>query len=101
MASQPTGSGRCLVIETVLIGLASYRLWRLIAVDTITEKPRDWVLVRLPQWVDDLVSCSWCAGSWLAFGVTWLTDATIGLRMPILVGLAASVLVGVLGSWLE
>lgn len=89
------------MVEALLIGVASYRLWRLLAVDTITEAPRDWVLVRLPQWVDDMTMCPWCAGSWLAFGVTWLTDTTIGLRMPVLVGLAAAVVVGWLGSVIE
>lgn len=90
-----------MLAETVLIGLGSYRLWRLVAVDTILDKPRDWLLVRLPPWVDKLVSCGWCLGSWAAFGVTWATDAVAGLRMPVLVALGAAVVVGWLGSWLE
>lgn len=87
--------------EVFLIGFASYRLWRLVSVDTITEPARDWVLVRLPAWADDMVTCPWCLGSWTAFGVTWAADAVAGLRMPVLVGLAAAVVVGVLGAWLE
>jgi hypothetical protein len=89
------------VFEAILIGAASYRLWKLIAEDSITEPLRDRWLPHLPQWVEDMTVCPWCLGSWLAFGVTWLTDATIGLDAPILVGLASAVVVGVLGQVIE
>lgn len=76
---------------TLLIGLASYRIWRLVAEDTITEGLR----VRfLPGQVEGFIYCPWCLGTWLAFGVTWLTDATIGIKSPVLVGLASAVVVG-------
>jgi hypothetical protein len=87
-----------IVAYTLVIGLASYRLWRLVAEDAITEGPREWVLARSPEKVRELIECPWCLGSWLAFGVTWLTDATIGVPAPVLVGLAAAVVVGWLGS---
>lgn len=90
-----------MLAETVLIGLASYRLWRLVAVDTILDKPRDWLLVRVPGYIETLITCPWCLGSWVAFGVTWATDAVVGLRMPVLAALGAAVVVGALGSWLE
>lgn len=90
-----------LVIEVLLIGAASYRLWRLIAVDDFTEHWRDQALVRSPAWVDAMVSCPWCLGSWVAFAVTWITDLTVGVRMPVLVALSAAVVVGMLGEWLE
>jgi hypothetical protein len=45
--------------------------------------------------------CPWCLGSWLAFGITWATDAAVGLPLPVLVGLAAAVVVGVLGQVIE
>jgi len=87
-----------ILIWSTLIGIASYRLYRLIAEDTATEHWRDWVLSRSPVWVDAMVSCSWCLGSWVAFGITWATDATVGLQAPMLVGLAAAVVVGWLGE---
>jgi hypothetical protein len=89
------------LVEALLIGLASFRIWKLIATDLITEPARDWVLVRSPKYVDDLVSCPWCLGSWIAFGVTWLTDATIGLQAPVLVALASAVVVGAVAMWLD
>jgi hypothetical protein len=89
------------VFEAILIGAASYRLWRLIAVDAITEPLRDRWLPHLSEWWDSLVTCPWCLGSWIAFGVTWATDAVVGLPVPFLVGLAAAVVVGVLGQLLD
>lgn len=83
---------------TVLIALAAFRLWRLAALDGITETPRERVYTHTPAWVEDLVQCPHCLGSWLAFGVTWLTDATIGLEAPVLVALAAAALVGFIGE---
>ena len=82
------------LVWVALISLASYRLWRLVGEDSITEGLRD----RLPAWLYEMVTCAWCLGSWVAFGVTWLTDATIGLQAPVLVGLAAAVVVGWLGE---
>lgn len=82
------------LIWAALIGVSSYRLWRLVGEDSITESLR----ARLPERVFEMVSCGWCLGSWVAFGVTWLTDATVGLDAPVLVGLAAAVVVGWLGE---
>lgn len=87
-----------MIVFAVIIGAASYRLWRLVAEDAITEPAREWVLERSPEKVRELVECPWCLGSWVAFGVTWLTDATIGLPAPVLVGLAAAVVVGWLAN---
>jgi hypothetical protein len=89
-----------MIVWILVIGVASYRLFRLFSIDAVTETPREWVYAHTPDWVEDLGSCSWCAGSWWAFGVTWLTDATIGLPAPVLVALGAATVVGVLGRWL-
>jgi hypothetical protein len=83
-----------ILVYTVVIALAAYRLFRLFSVDAITEAPREWVLERSPEKVRELVECPWCAGSWWAFGVTWLTDVVVGLQAPVLVALAAAALVG-------
>lgn len=49
-----------------LIALAAYRVTRLIAVDDITYRPRQWVGRRLPPYVDALVTCPWCVGFWVS-----------------------------------
>lgn len=82
---------------TILIGAASYRLWRLLAEDTITEGLR----VRfLPGRVEEFLYCPWCLGSHIAFGLTWGVDVVAGLRLPVLVGLAAAVVAGWLAEHL-
>lgn len=67
-----------------LLVLATYRVWRLVAVDTITEPIRAWFIFRdgpVWTWMADLVTCAWCLGWWLSgvaavayvtvFGVSW------------------------------
>jgi hypothetical protein len=87
-----------ILVWTLLVGVASYRVFRLIAEDSIMEPVR----LRLPDWdwFGEWLYCPWCLGSWIAFGVTWITDATIGLQAPVLVALAAAVVVGWLGEHL-
>lgn len=70
------------LIWTLLIGLVAFRLWRLAAMDSITEPIHGRLRASthpVAQWFDTLVSCPWCLGFWLATGLTWgvwaLTDA--------------------------
>lgn len=83
-----------LAITALLIGFAAYRLWRLIGQDTITERLRE----GLDGWALDLVTCPWCLGSWIAFAVTAIVAAVVGLAYPVLVGLAAATITGILGE---
>lgn len=58
-----------LLIAAVLLSLATYRVWRIFAVDPITEPIRARFLFRdglVWEWVADLVTCPWCLGWWLA-----------------------------------
>lgn len=41
-----------------------------------------------PQWLADLVSCSWCAAGWIAAAVTAGADQWAGLPAPFLLWLA-------------
>lgn len=81
-----------------MIGLASYRLFRLLVEDEIFMGPVEWSLARMPEWFNKMWRCCWCIGTWIAFGVTWATDAVVGLDAPALIGLAAAVVVGWLGE---
>jgi hypothetical protein len=63
----------------ILLGLAAYRMFRLIAMDTLLDTPRGW-LVRLPPgWREgmalprgyrsrlaEFLVCPWCLGFWVA-----------------------------------
>lgn len=88
-----------------LLGLAAFRIWKLIADDTILDRPRRWVLakfgpVQSKRWEywHLFVTCPWCAGFWITF-VLW----TWWLRYPdqtlVFCGLwALSAIVGLLAS---
>lgn len=92
--------------ETLLLLAAAYRVWRLIAYDTITEKPRTQVLRWLePRKHEDkweiFLTCPWCAGFWIT-GLTlaaycvvygWIGYASFAVHW-----FAMSLAVGLLGS---
>lgn len=86
-----------------LIAFASYRVWRLAALDQITEPLRA-VLVeregRFSGWVLDLVGCAWCLGFWISGAVTLATAHHLGWDWPValLTWGAASTGVGLLGK---
>lgn len=66
-----------LLIALVPLTLATWRLWRIIAVDSITEPLRARFLFRDGrgwEWFADLVTCPWCLGWWLSGGAVfgWL-----------------------------
>lgn len=67
------------MLFVLLVG-ATYRLWRLIAEDEITQRPR----LALPEWLRMPVTCAWCSGSWLAIGVVVVVDQMVGLPLPLL-----------------
>ncbi len=95
-----------------LLGLAAFRLWRLLAEDDILNRPRD----RLSEWsllghwdregepgnpAMDFVMCPWCFGAWIAVGwwLTWIWQPhwTLVIAIPF----ALSALVGLIGSRLD
>lgn len=63
--------------ELLLLGLASFRVWRLLAEDIILDWPRNRSFElafrlggpRLKDYWDDFLSCLYCAGFWV--GVAW------------------------------
>lgn len=73
--------------EVILLSLAAWRTFRLIAEDDILDRPRRWVLRLTPDWEDgdepndeyrftwgEFITCPYCAGFWisLAWWGTWL-----------------------------
>lgn len=92
--------------QFILLALASYRLWRLLADDDITDRPRRWALNLGREWQpgDDapdgyrerwglFLTCPWCAGAWIS-GLVYLTWVLL-LGNP---DHASDVLVGI-GVW--
>jgi hypothetical protein len=88
-----------ILVEAIVIGTVSYRLWRLLALDEITAPVRDRLLSR-SAWLDSMWTCPWCLGTWVTIGVglaayfTGLTETSPWLAIP-----ASSVVVGLLGRW--
>ena len=93
---------------TVLLGvpplaLAVYRVWRIIAVDQITEPIRNlfiWNNTPLWNWITDLVTCPWCLGWWLSGAASVAYVAALGLSWwwVWLLWPAVSCVVGFLGK---
>jgi hypothetical protein len=75
----------------VLLSLSAYRVFRLLAEDTILDKPRRWLL-RLGDWTEEsgeeeipeeyreewmlFITCPYCAGFWIS-GVALLLYSLI------------------------
>lgn len=94
-----------MLVEVVVVGLAAYRLWRLLAVDSITARLRDRLNVHaiapVRHFLAEMVACPWCLGTWCAVAVglaayfAGLTSETPWLVVP-----AAAVVCGWLGDHL-
>jgi len=87
----------------LLLGLAAWRMWKLIASDLILERPVDSALRRLEPaarrtfW-REFLACSYCSGTWLALiwwgaWMLWPTGTTIAA-----VPWALAAVVGLLGT---
>lgn len=64
----------------VLVALAGYRLARLVALDGITETPREWLVARSPGKMSDLWDCPFCVGVYTTAGslAAWVFGGEVG-----------------------
>ena len=53
--------------EFVLLALAAYRVWKLVAEDTILDPLRSRVTFTKTE--AEFLTCPWCLGAWI--GLTW------------------------------
>ena len=83
--------------QFVLLAAAAYRIFRLLAFDTITERWRERLLEKIDREADDpkwrtFVTCPWCAGFWItvAWWLAWLQwpHATLVAATPFAISLA-------------
>lgn len=60
--------------EFLLLALAGFRIWKLIADDTILDRPREFVLQKIKEeraeYWQAFITCPWCAGFWI-FVIWW------------------------------
>lgn len=68
----------------LLYAIAAARLTRLIALDAIGDRPREWITTRTDNTraaaLGYLVNCPWCVGVWVATAVT--AAAALGHGSP-------------------
>lgn len=92
--------------EAILLGLAAWRSFHLLAFDDILDRPR-MALVRLPRgWrngqplpaeyregLRDFLSCPYCLGAWVALGwwIAWYIEPYWTLTVSVPFALAAGV----------
>ena len=59
--------------EALLLALAAWRIFQLIAEDTILDGPRRYVTARLDAKWELFIECPYCSGAWLAaaWWVAW------------------------------
>jgi hypothetical protein len=109
------------------LGLASYRLTRIVTLDTITEPWREQIFNRWPpdddrarwrwvpelralvkrdpkapaprvHWIGQLVECPWCCGFYISGVVVAVTGWFVSVPAPLIVWPAVSTLVGLTGE---
>ena len=91
------------VLSIPFLSLAVYRVWRIIAVDQLTEPIRIRTIFRsgpVWSWLEDLVTCEWCLGWWLSGVAAVAYIAALGLSWwwVVLLWPAVSCVVGFLGK---
>ncbi len=106
----------------ILVGLASYRLSRLLATDTIFDRPRHWFFLRFPpagqdyyltayrllggpwqiggakrkpSWIGTLISCAWCSSVWFAGAIVVGLCWGTSIEHPALVWAASCSVAGI------
>lgn len=89
-----------ILIYSILVGVAAYRLFRITAIDTITEPLRDWLYDdggAVREFLGDLNGCPWCSGWWWSLGLAYAVAEwqDYGAIECALVALVGSVVCGV------
>ena len=89
-----------ILIAGLLSGVVSYRLWRIVALDTITEPLRHRLFagstVPAVQWLDEMVGCAWCLGFWVnvmlasTLADSWQSVAAVALVGSVVTGKLAA-----------
>lgn len=94
-----------IALRVLVVGLAAYRLARIVAVDSISEPFRTWVFwtghadpdgtdeppvtSRPLTWLYGLVSCAYCAGWWIALGL-YAAWVNLGWSRPLIGAVAVA-----------
>lgn len=69
LTANPLGAFMLLLVNA----LAVYRIARVVARDTITDRPRTALTTKFHGMLVNLILCIWCLSFWLAIGAVLLT----------------------------
>lgn len=86
--------------QLVLLALAAYRSWRLLAVDEVLDEPRATLLDRAP-WLQKWIYCPWCCGFWVSLAWWGAWEAWPRGTLVAAAPMAASLLVGLIAKNLD
>lgn len=72
--------------EFLLLGLAAWRIWHLLAEDGIFDRPRDRLFPEGTYWREELIGCPYCLGFHVSLVVylfwIWLPTETLYAVLP-------------------
>lgn len=88
------------LVALLVLGIATYRLTRLVVMDAISEPFRYAVEDRFgpdSSWAY-LVNCPWCASPYLAAALIGLTDLATSVPVPGLLILTSSAFAGLIAT---
>jgi hypothetical protein len=80
--------------EAALLALAAWRVWHLIALDDITDRPRRYVTDGRDKLLE-FVECPFCMGFWIALG--WVVAFAVDDTVTLWAALPFAVNAGVIG----
>lgn len=86
------------IVVWVVLMLAAYRLWRLLALDDLTRDVRERFGARLHPRLEAAIYCPWCLGFWCCVAVFGLASIWVSLPLVVAQVAAASTVVGFLGA---
>lgn len=91
-----------LIPAFLFIAVATFRVTRLLVRDTIFHRVRFWLGGKAP-FLDDLLGCYWCAGTYVAIACTLVALLFVPMSFFVFVGFALGSMVatGVLGTVLD
>lgn len=85
----------------LLLVLTSFRITRLVISDTFPPvvHTREWLIREINRdWFEDLLTCGWCSGTYIASAVVSITWIFLPLHYPALHFFAVAALTGILAE---
>ena len=79
--------------EALLLALAAWRVWHLIALDDLTDRPRRYVTAGREKLLD-FIECPYCLGFWVA--LAWIGAFALDDTVTLWVALPFAVNTGVI-----